>query len=252
MIEAFWAFPAGLLIATIVSSVGISGGILWMPFLLVVLEMAPEKAVLTSLMIQTVGMASGSAACVRQGSVDFRTALFILSIAIPGIIAGAIISRVITPVHMEMALGVLAMATALVFVLSHQGNADRGKERADPGKAARYLWIAAPVALGNGLLSTGMGEWLIPIMRGKLSLAMHNAIATCLFITFGTCLISTLSHILLGGSASLPIVAWAVPGVIAGGQIGPRVTGRINERLLKEAFIFALTLVGIHLIYNSY
>jgi hypothetical protein len=40
--------------------------------------------------------------------------------------------------------------------------------------------------------------------------------------------------------------------VIIGGQIGPRFSERINERMLKEVFIFLLTLIGIHLIYNSY
>jgi penicillin amidase len=43
-----------------------------------------------------------------------------------------------------------------------------------------------------------------------------------------------------------------VPGVIIGGQVGPWFTEKINERMLKEVFIFLLTLIGIHLIYNSY
>ena len=33
---------------------------------------------------------------------------------------------------------------------------------------------------------------------------------------------------------------------------GIKITKNINERLLKETFIFFLTLVGIHLVYNSY
>ena len=35
-------------------------------------------------------------------------------------------------------------------------------------------------------------------------------------------------------------------------QLGPRLAERINDRVLKEIFIFLLTLIGIHLIYNSY
>jgi uncharacterized protein len=56
----------------------------------------------------------------------------------------------------------------------------------------------------------------------------------------------------LGTSADPIALLWAVPGVIIGGQIGPRITEKINERMLKEVFIFLLTLIGIHLIYNSY
>ena len=55
-----------------------------------------------------------------------------------------------------------------------------------------------------------------------------------------------------GGDASFVTILWAVPGVIIGGQIGPRISERVNDRILKEVFIFLLTLIGIHLIYNSY
>jgi len=60
------------------------------------------------------------------------------------------------------------------------------------------------------------------------------------------------AHLLMGGRAEPAVILWALPGVILGGQIGPRITTRINERLLKEIFIFLLTLLGIHLIYNAY
>ena len=59
-------------------------------------------------------------------------------------------------------------------------------------------------------------------------------------------------HYLMGGHAEVLVLAWALPGVIIGGQIGPRIVGRMNERWLKEVFIFLLTVIGIHLIYNSY
>ncbi len=124
MHEMWLALPTGILISTVVSSIGIGGGILWMPFLLVVLKMNPETAVSTSLLIQTFGKGSGSIAYIRQRTVDHKLALLLILIA--------------------------------------------------------------------------------------------------------------------------------VPGVMIGGQIGPRITKKINERLLKEVFIFLLTLVGIHLIYNSY
>jgi len=57
---------------------------------------------------------------------------------------------------------------------------------------------------------------------------------------------------MLGSAADPMALAWAIPGVMIGGQVGPRVTDKINERILKDIFIFLLTLIGIHLIYNSY
>jgi uncharacterized membrane protein YfcA len=43
-----------------------------------------------------------------------------------------------------------------------------------------------------------------------------------------------------------------IPGVVIGGQIGPRLVQKIDEELLKEIFIFLLTLIGCHLVYNFY
>jgi uncharacterized membrane protein YfcA len=53
MNEVWLAFPAGFLISMMVSSIGIGGGILWMPFSLLVLKINPDIVVPTSLLVQT-------------------------------------------------------------------------------------------------------------------------------------------------------------------------------------------------------
>jgi len=252
MSESWTAFPVGILIATVVSSIGLGGGIFWMPFFLIVMKLRPEVAVLTSLLIQAAGMGSGAIAFFRQKSVDHRLGLFLLVIAVPGITAGAHIAKKIEAAHIEVILGLIVMMTAFLFVSSNQKYDDMGNPRADIRTAYRYSWAVVLASVMSGMLSVSMSEWLIPIMRSKLSLRMSIAIGTCIFITFGTCVIGATVHLLTGGTANFSIVLYAVPGVIIGGQIGPRITKRINERLLKEIFIFILTLVGIHLIYNSY
>jgi uncharacterized protein len=77
-------------------------------------------------------------------------------------------------------------------------------------------------------------------------------VGTSIVTIFGTCIIGSTFHWALGAAAAMGPLFWAVPGVLIGGQIGPRLAGRINERMLKEFFIFLLTLIGIHLIYNCY
>ncbi len=252
MTEYWLAFPVGVLIATAVSSVGLGGGVLWMPFFLIVIKLRPETAVLTSLLIQIAGMGSASYAFYRQKRVDFRLAAWLLLIAIPGIAVGALIAGQLQPAHMELIIGVLVMTTAFLFVSSNQKYDDLGKARADLRGAWRYAWVTAPASIISGMLSISMSEWLIPMMRGKLALKMSCAIGTCIFIAFGVCTFAALLHIGMGVRPHLSSVIWALPGVIIGGQIGPKITQRIDERLLKEIFIFLLTLIGIHLIYNSY
>lgn len=252
MFEAWTALPAGVIIATVVSSIGLGGGVLWMPFFLIFMGLEAGTAVVTSLFIQVTGMASGSYAFMWQKAIDLKLAFLILLISIPGISLGALIAQRLPSAKMELILGILVMTTSLWFVSSNQKYEETGGARAKLYKVYPYSWLVALGSIGSGMLSVSMGEWLVPLMRNKLSLKMRNAIGTSIFITFGTCVLSALIHTFLGGKVQLSLVLWAVPGAIIGGQIGPRVAKRINERVLKEIFIFLLTLIGIHLVYNAY
>jgi uncharacterized membrane protein YfcA len=252
MFESWFSLPVGILIATVVSTVGIGGGVLWMPYLLIILKMRPDTAVVTSLLIQTAGMGSGTLAFWQKRRIDFRLMAFALVVTIPGVGVGAYLTRILAPVHLELILGCLTLLTALAFVSAQQNYGEAGRERAEIKTAKRYGWTISAMAVASGMLSVSIGEWLVPLMRSKLSLRMGVAVATSVASVFGTCVLALLFHSLMGARVDLPALLWAVPGVIIGGQIGPRIAGRINDRILKELFIFLLTLIGIHLIYNSY
>jgi hypothetical protein len=250
--EPWISLPTGIIIASVVSAIGLGGGVLWMPFFLILMKMEPATAVVTSLLIQTAGMGSSSYAYAKQKCIDPKLALFFLIIALPGLAIGAKFAHLLSQEQMRMVLGLLVMVTALWFVSSNQKYDDKGAIRIELQKSFRYAWIVALMAVGSGMLSISMGEWLVPIMRGRLAMRMQSAIGTSILIIFTTCICASAAHLLMGGRAELAVVLWAVPGVMIGGQIGPRITSRINERLLKEVFIFLLTLLGIHLIYNAY
>jgi uncharacterized membrane protein YfcA len=251
MADAWMALPAGILIASAVSAIGIGGGVFWMPLLLLVYGHHPPTAVVTSLVIQTAGMGSGTVAYLRQGYVDLRLAL-LLVIALPGLAVGAIVAHRLNPIHVELILGALVLVTAFLFVSYPQRYDDLGRDRADVRQAVRSLWFVGGMAVASGMLSVSLGEWLVPMMRTRLSMRMSRAVGTSIFITLGTCCLATLIHLGLGARIDWGLAAWAIPGVVLGGQIGPRLARRVNERTLKEVFIFLLTLIGIHLIYNAY
>jgi uncharacterized membrane protein YfcA len=252
ILDSWLALPIGILIASVASTVGIGGGILWMPFLIIILKLRPDTAVVTSLFIQTAGMGSGTIAFWQQRQIDLRLMLFLLVVTIPGLALGAFMTRILAPVYLELILGVLTLSTALIFVSANQRYGDAGNERSDIRYARRFSWAFSTMAVASGMLSVSIGEWLVPIMRSKLSLRMGVAVATSIATIFGVCVLGVLIHLKMGGVADTATLVWAIPGVIIGGQIGPRIAERINDRILKEIFIFLLTLIGIHLIYNSY
>lgn len=252
LMDSWLVLPTGVVIASLSSTVGIGGGILWMPFLMIVLKISPATAVITSLMIQTIGMGSGTFAFWRKRRIDVRLALMLLAFTVPGIALGAWLTSRISPPRIQLILGLLTLFTALVFVSLNQRYGDSGAERVNLKAAGRYSWAVSIMALASGMLSVSIGEWIVPLMRHKLSLRMGVAVATSIATIFGTCVVGAALHLSMGARADVPVLMWAIPGVIIGGQIGPWIVERINDRVLKEIFIFLLTLIGIHLIYNSY
>ena len=246
------AFPAGVIIASLVSAVGIGGGILWMPFFIIFLKLPPETAVVTSLLVQTAGMGSGSVAFIRKKTADLPLAGFFLVLTLPGLALGALLTRMLSSANLELTLGMLTLTTAFLFVSVNQKYTDTGQDRVPVRQAHRYGWLVSTMAVASGMLSVSIGEWLVPLMRSQLKLRMRSAIATSIVTILGTCVVGSLFHMVLGSSADPMALVWAIPGVVIGGQIGPRFAEKINERLLKDIFIFLLTLIGIHLIYNSY
>ncbi len=252
MQDSWLAFPMGIVIAMVSSTVGIGGGILWMPFLLIILKLSPSVAVVTSLIIQTAGMGSGTVGYWRQGQIHLQLAILLLVLTVPGIGIGAWLTWTITPNHLELILGAFTLLTAIIFVSTNQNYADSGEDKVELKSAGRYGWVVTILSTASGMLSVSIGEWLVPLMRNRMNLRMTTAVATSIATIFGTCIIGVSTHFALGGQPNFDVLLWAVPGVVIGGQIGPKLASSVNDRLLKELFIFLLTLIGIHLIYNSY
>jgi uncharacterized protein len=252
MLDNWLSLPVGMVIATVVSTVGIGGGILWMPFLLIILHLRPDTAVVTSLIIQAAGMGSGTFAFFRQKRIDPALVSIFLILTVPGIALGAFLTRLVPPLYLQLSLGLLTLLTAFIFVSSNQKYLQNGRTRAVTKKVWRSSWFVSIMAVASGMLSISLGEWLVPLMRSKLSLRMNVAVATSVATILCTCILGAMFHLLMGARADWTVIMWAAPGVIIGGQIGPLLTERINDRILKEIFIFLLTLIGIHLIFNFY
>lgn len=252
MIETWLAFPVGIVIASTSTSVGIGGGILWMPFFLIILKMRPETAVMTSLIIQTAGMGSGSFTYLRTQQVDHFLVGLLLLLTIPGIAFGVYMSTHFDTRHFTLLLGLITLATAFLFVSANQKYEDIGINKLKLTKVGPHAPLITLMAVTSGMLSVSIGEWLVPLMRSKWSLKMSVSIATSIIVIFGTCIVGAIFHLIAGHQLDISVSLWAIPGVLLGGQIGPRIMIKVNERMLKDIFIFLLTLIGIHLIYNFY
>ncbi len=250
MIGEWMALPAGFIIATLATLVGFGGGILWMPYLLLVAHLDPSRAVVTSLVIQVGGMGSGSLAVIRAKKTDLRLSFFLAAAAFVGVPVGVWLSKLVSADLVVFLLGALSLALALVFVYARDDFEAASVRNVSLRQTAPYLWLSTVFAVLTGLLSMGVGDFLVPILRNRLRLNMESAMGACLIVMAANAAFAALLHIAIGDQFALDLVLWAIPGVLLGGQIGPRLAGRIPDETLKEIFIFGLSLAGIHMMFN--
>ena len=253
MIEELGLVIAGLLFSTAAMTIGIGGGILWTPLLILVYGLSPQEAVATSLLIQVIGMGSGTFAFLRTNLIDKKLALIFFIAALPGVIIGSFVTVNLPQQPVQMALGIMAMILALLFVASQdQSDEERNNYKFDQTKVNRLLPIPGFFGFIMGFLSLGIGEWLIPAMRSQLKLSMRRCVATIIPMMFLLAIVAAGLHwSLMEESVQANYLLWGGLGTLIGGQLGPRVARYIDDKILKETFIFLMTLIGIHLIFQS-
>ncbi|MCK4707005.1 MAG: sulfite exporter TauE/SafE family protein [Gammaproteobacteria bacterium] len=241
----------GIAISSVSMAVGIGGGILWTPLLILAYGLSPQEAITTSLLIQVIGMGSGSIAYFRAGLVKVRLSLLFFIVALPGVVIGSFISVNLSAQTVQMALGIMAMMLAALFVNSQEEVVHNVSDNYPGKKVAQILPIPAFFGFILGSLSSGIGEWLIPALRTRLNMGMRTAIATVIPMMFLLALVASLIHSTTADTIHWTYFIWGATGTIIGAQIGARLSRHINERLLKQSFIYLMMLIGIHLIFQS-
>ena len=246
------AFPVGIVIASLATMVGLGGGVLWVPYLVFVARLEPQVAVVTSLLIQSGGMASGGLAIIRQKKTDPRLALMIAVAALPGVAFGVWLQGVINPHSLVFLLGLACMACGLVFVVAREDHNFLPTTEVPLRSVVPYLGYATGLSVITGVLSVGVGDFLVPLLRNRLRMKMGAAIGACLVVMAINAVAAFTLYWLSGGTFSGRTALCGIMGALVGGQIGPRIADRVPDQTLKEIFIYGLSLIGIHVLFNAW
>ena len=242
---------SGIIIGSTSMAIGIGGGILWTPLLILVYGLSPLEAISTSLFIQITGLGSGTFAYIRAKLIHIRLSIILAVVALPGVVLGSYVTVSLAEHTIQMVLGIMAMILAILFVISNQ-ETEIQKDFNLNAKAVRKV-AAIPGFFGflMGFLSVGISEWLIPALRHRLKLDMPHAIGTSIGMMFILAITSSIVHFNLSGNFHSEIIILSSIGTLIGGQVGVRISQRINDQLLKQSFIYLMTLIGIHLIFQA-
>ena len=279
----YWfMFPVSIMVATIAMLSGIGGAALFTPIFLIIFPLlgpeyplaTPVAAIGVALLTETFGFSSGFVGYCRKGLIDFKSAMPFIAVAVPIAIAGALVLQFTNPTLLKGAYATLMSILAVIMYRHHEPveheikelmGAGNGKPRemreihARDGTIYRYKKprhgngaIATSVgAFLTGLLSVGIGEVIMPQLAKRNGVPIPVAAATSVLVVIITIVAASFTQISslisAGGVQAVPwhLVAYTVPAVIIGGQIGPRLQGKISHRTMERFIGILFGVVGI-------
>jgi uncharacterized membrane protein YfcA len=247
----FWfLLPLGVAISALVMSAGVSGATLWVPVYLLWLKLAAPLAFWLGLFTMLFGFGSGVIRNFRDGTFDAVIVRRYLLIAIPAALVGGYLSASIDQPLLVALFGAFLIVYALAIAgrtLAVRANSDR-HDRVP-------LSLALIGGVLTGLISIGIGIVAMPsVLRHRSSRSPAAAIGSLVMIIFFTSLAATvgrmrpslISELRRDSSQLIAIAIWALPGVVIGGQIGPRLARMLpSERHARLYFSAVLLIVGL-------
>ena len=250
MLHYWFLLPVGVAIGTLVMSAGVSGATLWVPVYLLWLRLDAPIAFWLGLFTMLFGFGSGVIRNLRDGTYDGLLVRRYLLIAVPAALVGGWLSGSINQAFIVALFGAFLIVYAIVIAgrtLHMRGDTDRHDN--------------VPIAIAllggalTGLISIGIGILAMPsVLRHRSSRSPGAAIGSLVMIIFFTSLAATLgrmrpsliSVLRRNSSQMFAIAIWAVPGVVLGGQIGPRLAQMLpSERHTRLYFSAVLLIIGV-------
>ncbi len=118
--------------------------------------------------------------------------------------------------------------------------------------------VTATGALLTGLLSVGIGEVTMPQLAKRNRVPIPVAAATSVLVVIVTVALTSFTHVgaLIkgGGFSAVPwhLVVYAVPAVVIGGQIGPRMQGRVAHKTMERAIGSLFLVIAVAMVFVAY
>ncbi|PAF37497.1 hypothetical protein CHH58_11845 [Terribacillus saccharophilus] len=259
----------GLLAATLGSLVGLGGGIILVPSLLILSNFwdefswaTPQAIVGVSVIFMIFTGLSSTLTYMKSGRVDYKSGLIFLAGGMPGAILGSFLNRFISGDGFSLYFGILVLLVFFMFFVKRKEREvinPKGiivtKEINGTTYTYSFRFMAAFVlslfvGLLSGMFGIGGGSFIVPAMILLFGFPAHIAVATSMLMVFFLSIVSTVMHISLGHVEWN--VVWAfIPGAIIGGFLGARINQMLKGNTVVWILRIMLVLVAVRLIWDG-
>ena len=260
MIEFFtywYLLPVGIIISFIYTSTGISGANFWAPVYLLWLRLEPSIGFWLSLVSMLFGSISGLISHTKQKSIMYDIAKKYLIITIPLAIIGVLVSPYFKEFYLFLIFGIFIITYAIIMCYKTCRPSTKDIEKHEK---IHYLFGAIGGFL-TGLVSVGLGKLILPqCVQHKKCLTHVEAVGTTLLVVFITSIFAVITRLnssfveslIANRTIILSILLYVTPGVLIGGQLGPRLIKNVNLDKMGRYVPAVLMLVGMLMLLRAF
>ena len=277
-LEYWFLFPISVVIATIAMASGIGGAVFFSPLFILALRLDAKIAIGTALITELFGFASGLVAYIKTRLIDYQLAKNLLLFSIPAAILGLFLANYIPNMILKTIFAVGLIFIGLQLFTSWRNEEREKQEEAnkkefkqnnesclidDQGNEYRYTIcnknMGRMFAVVGGafvsMISVGLAELQEYQLVARCKVPTPVAIATSIFTVVITLLVASAGHIYEFANGNIyelaevvNLVVFTVPGVILGGQLGPKIQKWLPDDKTKVSISILFLVIGTFMI----
>jgi len=244
--DLFTYLGCGLAAGLLGGYLGLGGGVLMVPYLVVLAGQNIKAAVPVSIAAIAVNSLTSSTEYLKKGMVDLELVVLLAISLTIGNIAGSSALRFVPMDFVQILFTVLLVYTAVVFL--------RGRKKKDHLEGQRHttahLVLAVTLALAAGLLGglvgVGGGVLLVPALFLVLRLPLTTARGTMTFMFGFSAAASTVIFLLLG-QIDFTVVGPVVFGILFGAKLGGLLGTSSKPLTVRVVFFVVLMYLAVRL-----
>ncbi|MEO8271568.1 MAG: sulfite exporter TauE/SafE family protein, partial [Aureliella sp.] len=280
-LEPVWRFGVmfglaiffGCVVGFALGLTGGGGGVFAVPLLVYGMSIAPREAVGISLASVGGTALFGAIPRLLHGDVELRTGLLFAIAGMIGAPVGAYLSKLI-PEQVLLVMFALLMfvvasrmwskaknpsiASGMCVTESQPGSDRSACQRDEDGtlrltsKCARLLlFIGLLTGVLSGMFGVGGGFVIVPALVLFSGMAIHEAVATSLFVIVLVSVSGVASHLAAGNPLTLDVAIQFMIGGFAGMWAGGIVAKHLKGSTLQKTFSVAVVMVAMFVIFKS-
>ncbi len=240
----------GLASGLLAGLLGIGGGVLMVPLLLI-LGFTIDQATATSLLAILVTASTGSWQNWRMGYLNPSQVLWLAAPAAVLVIAGTEIGSLITDVQRQVGFGCLLLANLYLVSVKKRAVTQAPSGPATMNPTTARLVTGGAAGFMAGLFGVGGGVIMVPLQILLLGTGIKDAVRNSLGVIVMTSLIACMHNLIKGDIVPIAGLTMGI-GRLVGAQISTRFLPKLPEQMISTLFRGLLCILAAYVFWQTW